>query len=306
MRLRSGAPILIREPGHTQVGLARPLAFSGLTADEAAFLASLEGRRVALSRTERERFGPIVAALEAHGLLEAAHPRPGRTVLVRLHGVDPITTALGIGLALGGVSALSIIDRRSARWSPGGHLGMGFSDATSLTRFVKDANPIVRIAGPDERASLEVLRAHGASDIGHARDLTARDIPHLDIVSDEEGVNVGPLIAPGLTPCETCLGIARTERDPWWPRLALQLGDPRRDGGLRMPPEAVLLTAGIALREILGFLRGGAPLSRRWRIPFEGEALDVEDCVAHPACGCGAAHPESDPASTSIVAPTYP
>lgn len=290
-----------------QVGLVRPLAFSGLTSEEGAFLASLEGRRVALSRTERERFSPIVGALEAHGLLEASRPQPCPATLVRLHGVDPLSEALGIGLALGGVSALSILDRRPAQSRiADGHRGAGVGDVAALTRAIKDAEPTVRIAGSDERASLEVLRAHGSSDIGLARDLTARDIPHLDVVTDEEGVSVGPLIVPGVTPCETCLGIAHTERDPWWPRLALQLGDPRRNGGLRVPPEAVLLATGVALREILGFLRGGAPWSRRWRIPFTGEAIEVEDCVGHPACGCGAAQSEDDPLGGSALAPVYP
>ncbi len=286
-----------------QVGLHRPLAFSDLSANEGAFLASLEGRTVALSRAEREDHGQIIDALDRHGLLKTARPRiEYGDSLVRVHGVDAITCGLAIGLALAGVPALSICDRRPPRLaSPANRMLPGLSNAAALTRFIRDTEPLIRIARPDELASLEVLRAHGASDIGVSRGLTSRDIPHLDIVTDEDGVNVGPLIVPGLTPCETCLGIAHTERDPWWPRLALQLGDPRRDAGVRVPPEAALLAAGIALREVLALLRGAEPSSRRWRIPFEGMTIESEYCATHPACGCGAADPANPPEIVPVV-----
>ena len=278
-----------------QVGLHRPLAFTDLSTEGGTFLASLEGRTTAFSSREKDDYGSIIDALERHGLLETSRPRfKCGDFLVRMHGVDAITCGLAIGLALAGVPALSIRDGRPLH--TGGLTGRilpGLSDAAALTRFVRDTEPLIRIAGPDELASLEVLRAHGASDIGLTRDLTSRDIPHLDIITDEEGVSVGPLIVPGLTPCETCIGITHTEQDPWWPRLALQLGDPRRDAGIRVPPETALLTAGIALREVLAHLRGSGPSSRRWRIPFVGMPFESEPYAAHPACGCGAASPES-------------
>ncbi|MCJ7827485.1 MAG: hypothetical protein MUP36_04535 [Demequinaceae bacterium] len=289
MRLKPGVPILIRETGHVQVGLARPLILKGLSGEEGHFLASLEGRRVGLSRTELEGFGAVVEALDRHGVLMPSRPHSARSAsLVRIHGVDPITGWLAVGLALAGVSALSILDPRPASL---GAVGPGFpgqGDVASLVRIVRDAEPTIRIARTEEGASLEVLRAHGASDIALTRDLTARDIPHLDIVTDEEGVTVGPLIVPGRTPCETCLGILRTEQDPWWPRLALQLGDPRRDAGLEVPPVAALLAAAVALHEALTLFDGAKPSARRWRIPFQGVAISEEPCIAHPACGCGA------------------
>lgn len=297
MFLKPGVLVLLREPGHVQVGLRRPLAFTNLTTEEGQFLASLEGRAVAFSRAERENHGPIIDALDRHGLIEADRPHPKRCeFLVRVHGVDRITSELATGLALAGVSALSIRDRRKFR--SGGlpsRMLSGLSDAAALTRLVRDSAPLIRIASPDEVASLEVLRAHGASDITLARNLTSQDIPHLEIVTDEEGVSIGPLIVPGVTPCETCLGISHTEHDPWWPRLAFQLGDPTRDAGVRIPPDTALLAAGIALREIMAFRRGGAPSSRKWRIAFGGNAIESESCAPHPACGCGAAAPETPP-----------
>jgi hypothetical protein len=240
-----------------------------------------------------ETHGPILEALGRHGVLVPSDPHPNRARgLVRIRGVDPITGWLAIGLALSGVSTLSILDPR-----PGslGSIGPGFprrGDTATLARLIREAAPTIRMADREEPASLEVLGAHGATDIALARNLTARDIPHLDVVTDEEGIFVGPLIVPGATPCETCLGIQRTEGDPWWPRLALQLGDPRRDAGLEVPPCAALMAAGVALREILAHIDGSAPSARRWRIPFLGIAAIGEPCVPHPSCGCGA-HPST-------------
>ncbi|MBN2176630.1 MAG: hypothetical protein JW722_03125 [Demequinaceae bacterium] len=295
MHLKPGVPILVREAGRIQVGLAEPLVFDGLSDEEGAFLASLEGRRVGLSRAERAAHGKVIEALDRHGVLVPSEPSPGRArSLIRVHGVGPITGWLAIGLALGGISALSIVDPRPRQLAA---IGPGFphrGDAASLNRLIREVEPTIRMAEREEHASLEVLCAHGATDIVLARQLTARDVPHLDIVTDEGGITVGPLIVPGATPCETCLGMFRTEREPWWPRIALQFGDPRRDAGLEAPPAASLMAAGIALKEILAHVDGTAPSAQRWRIPFEGTAASAESCAAHPACGCGAA-PPSDP-----------
>jgi len=287
MRLKPGAPVLVREPGHVQVGLSRPLAFTDLAAEDRAFLAALEGRRVSISSAERGRHARLIDDLGRHGLLEPARSAPTLPGLVRIRGVDPVTTWLAIGLALAGVSALSIVD--PARSIPARIPGSpGVGDARSLLRILKDASPSLRLASADEESRIEILRGHGASDLVLARTLTARDVPHLDVVTDEEGVDVGPLVVPGRTACETCLGIERAERDPWWPRLALQLGDPRRDAGLLVPAHAALVAAGVALREVLASLDGREPASVRWRIPYDSCLPEPTACQPHPACGCGA------------------
>lgn len=288
MRLRPGVPVLLRERDHVQVGLTDPLSLRGLSTEEREFLASLEGRRAAFSRSERERHGRLIDALDRHGLLEPARPPSGFPGVVRIHGVDPVTTWLAVGLVLAGVSELSIVDPRRPETSDRipGFPGVGDDDA--LLRLLRDAGPSLRMAAPEEKARLEVLRAHGASDLVLTRTLTSLDVPHLDIVTDERAISVGPLIVPGRTPCETCLGIGRTERDSWWPRLALQLGDPRRDAGLVVPVPEALAAAGIAIREIIGFFAGEQPSSTLWRIPFGAHVPESRVCLPHPDCGCGA------------------
>jgi len=304
MRLRPGVTVLVRDAGHLQVGLARPLAFDGLSPREETFLASLEGRVAGLSVTECEEFPRIVEALRENGLLTEDPPYPSLPdATVRLRVVDAITSTIAIGLARAGVGALSIVDPRPT--SPRGPFGpsaAGLSLASALARSLRETSPTIRIAGPFERASLEILRGHGALDLAVPRDLTARDIPHLRIVTDEEGIDVGPLVVPGRTPCETCLGIAQAETDPWWPRIALQLGDAGRDAGVRPPEAATLLASGIAVREIVTALRGVPLRTRRWRVPFDGNTIEAVSLHPHPDCWCGAASPIGDTETAAVAA----
>ena len=44
-----------------------------------------------------------------------------------------------------------------------------------------------------------------------------RDIPHLPVVFSDSGVQIGPLIEPGITPCLYCLDRYRRDADPAWP-----------------------------------------------------------------------------------------
>ena len=302
MRLKPGVMVLLREPGHVQIGLSPPLGLPGLTREESAFLAALEGRRVAISSVERQRFDCLLSTLAHHGLLERDRPESHLAgALVRVRGADAITAAVASGLARAGLGALSPIDR--TRLQEGGFFGTGAAGLTggqAMARAVRDTHPGVRLAGAEERATLELLGAHGAADFATQRRLTALDVPHLSIVTDEAGVDIGPLVVPGVTACETCLGIAQTERDPWWPRIALQLGDTRRRAALVVPPDVALVAAGLALREALRFLGGDAPSGVRWRVCFDRSPANATVHAPHPDCGCGAAGPQGESAAVGV------
>ncbi len=298
----------MREAGHVQVGLARPLVLLGLSPREEAFLASLEGRGSSISAAECRDYARVVDSLKAHGLLTQERREPALArALVRVRRVDAITSAVATALARANVGAISIVDARPAHpMGPFGPAAAGLSLAAALARSLKEIAPTLRIAGPSERASLEILRGHGALDLTIPRELSALDVPHLGIVTDEDGIDVGPLVAPGATPCEICLGIARTEIDPWWPRLALQLGGAGRDAGLRIPEAAALLAAGIAVSETVGALSGTQPTMLRVRVPFDGGAIKVVRLRPHPDCGCGAAGSVGDPEAARAAAFSSP
>lgn len=70
--------------------------------------------------------------------------------------------------------------------------------------------------GPD----LVILAPDVGRDLVTASWLVGRDIPHLSLVSCDDGMIVGPLVVPGVSPCLECLELHRRDRDPQWPAVA--------------------------------------------------------------------------------------
>jgi len=294
MRLRRGVPVLRRDNGHLQVGLRRPVALDGLTPEEARFLEGLESRGVDVSTRERREFPRIVAALEAAPHLLAGDEAASRFALasVRWRGADGVTLEAARILAVAGARSMSVVDsRRVGPSDPYAASSRSLTRAEALARAVRDAGGDVRWTSSESRATVEVLRCHGGPDLVAARTLLADDVPHLLVVSDEDAVEVGPLVRPGATACAGCVSAHRTDRDPWWPRLALQLGDPRRDASL--PAECVAVAGALAARELLALLRDEPREAGVWTVTAGGDAT-FSPVGAHPACGCGAAGPVGD------------
>lgn len=50
-----------------------------------------------------------------------------------------------------------------------------------------------------------------------------RDVPHLLIVNYEDGVRIGPLVVPGISPCAFCVEDHHRQSDTCWSALATQL-----------------------------------------------------------------------------------
>jgi len=75
-----------------------------------------------------------------------------------------------------------------------------------------------------------------------------RDVPHLAIIFDTDGVSVSPMIVPGKSPCLFCLEQLRADNDPNWPVLASQLTTSKTrmdDAGSQ------LFAAGLAVQKVL-------------------------------------------------------
>jgi len=84
-----------------------------------------------------------------------------------------------------------------------------------------------------------------------------RLLPHLlSEVRGEVGV-VGPLVVPGTSACLRCLDLTRTDRDPGWPAIAVQLATNTRAAA---PCDGVLAVAVAAqtAMQALAFLDGVA------------------------------------------------
>jgi hypothetical protein len=302
MRLRPGVPVLHLGEGAIQIGLRDPLVLHGICRAEAHFLASLEGRSVPVSSSERRDFPESVRALGHHPhLLWRDDPTRERlaSVVVRWRGCGlPALEAARI-LALAGVRTMSAVDSRPVSpadpYSPSLR---GLARAEALARAVAETGAEVRWASREWPANVEVLSAHGAPDLISTRELLARDVAHLLIVADEDGLTVGPVVVPGLTACAGCLAHARADRDPRWPRIALQFGGAARDGAAHLPPECSSLGGALAAREVLATLRGERRVAGQWRIPALGEA-SWQAVQPHEACGCGAARDVGDAAAAA-------
>jgi hypothetical protein len=302
MRLRPGVPVLHLGEGAIQIGLRDPLLLYGVCRAEAHFLASIEGRSVPVSSSERRDFPESVRALGLHPhLLWRDDPTRTRlsSLTVRWRGCGlPALEAARI-LALAGVRTMSAVDPRPVSPSdPYSPSLRGVARAEALARAVAETGAEVRWTSRESPADFEVLSAHGAPDFVLTRALLAGDVSHLLIVSDEDGLTVGPVVVPGVTACASCLAHARADRDPRWPRIALQLGGAARDGAAHLPPECSSLGGALAAHEVLAALRGEPREAGQWRVPALGEA-SWSPAQPHEACGCGAARDVGDAAAAA-------
>jgi len=302
MRLRPGVPVLHLGEGVVQVGLGDPLVLHGVCRAEARFLAALEGRSVPVSSAERRDFPESVHAIESHPHL-LWRDDPARALVadavIRWRGCGLPALEAARVLALAGVRTMSAVDPRQVSPAdpyPASLRGMPRSEA--LARAVADTGVEVRWVSREARAHVEVLSTHGAADLVSSRELLARDVVHLLVVSDEDGLTVGPVVVPGATACAGCLAHARADRDARWPRIALQLGGAARDSAAHLPPECSSLAGALAAREVLATLRRERRAAGQWRVPALGAASWMPT-EPHEACGCGAAREVGDAAAAA-------
>jgi len=126
-----------------------------------------------------------------------------------------------------------------------------------------------------------VLLADHVLDPGTARAHLAADRTHLPVVATGTGVTVGPLIVPGVTPCGTCLDLARRDADADWPALAAQLL-----GAPPVPVPADLAHEAAAETVRLISAAGGGP-ARASELRRDG-TTQARLHPPHPRCGCRA------------------
>ncbi len=300
MRLRPGIPVLHLDDGVVQIGLCDPLVLGGLEPSEQRFLASLEGRSVPVSSDERRDFPFLVSVLERHpSALAPSVPRddPLERTIVRWRGCGHISLEAARTLALSGVPTMSALDPHMVSPSdPYPPSSRGLSRSEAFAYAVGETGADVRWVAKDTPADIEVLCAHGATDMAVPRELLARDIAHLLVTSDEDGASIGPLIIPGRTACAGCIALARADGDPRWPQIALQLGGAARDAAKHLPAVCSALAGALVARELLATLRGTPRDVGRWRVTSHGE-MSWLPVAPHEACGCGGAGPAGDDAS---------
>jgi hypothetical protein len=273
-----------RQPGLAE--LSRVLAAAGFLTD----------RRPAGALPAQ--FGPDLGALTGrHGDDGPAVLAARRRATVAVHGTSRITTTIASTLASAGVGWVQLVP--AGEVSAGEACPGGLAPADEGDRFaVAGVQAVLRTApgvrsGPipaSRRADLVVLTdpvpVEPTVHAGLHLDRTA----HLTASVDGSRAVIGPLVLPGLTSCLRCADLHRCDRDPAWPRLAIQLANrPRRRAISDV--SLCVAAAGLTAGQALAYLDRGEPetlnATLEWQLP--DWRLRRRRWVSHHDCDCGAA-----------------
>jgi hypothetical protein len=273
LRARLGAAGLLREP----TPAAQPsAAFGGRLAPDLRALTARVGSQAGELLTTR-----------------------GRSAIA-VHGSTRLAGTLAATLAAAGVGWIQLTpggDVRADHASPGGvtPADEGRRFAAASAEALRRAAPEVRTApiphgrGPD----LVILTEGGPADPSMQAGLHLDRVPHLRAAVEGDHAIVGPLVLPGTTSCLRCADLHRTDRDPAWPLLAVQLaGKPTH----RAASDVALCVAaaGLAAGQALAFLDLERPAvldaTLEWQLP--DWRLRRRSWPPHERCDCRALRDE--------------
>jgi hypothetical protein len=238
--------------------------------------------------------GELAALAVEHGERAAAVLRARRDATVEVQGRSRLAAHLAAVLAASGVGRVRHAADGVARlWHamPG---GICVRDEGRVLAAAAEA--ALRRAAPEvdttplpvgERPNLTILAVDGPVPDERFSALHAADAPYLLVTLGIDSGVVGPLVLPGLTSCPRCADLHRSDRDPAWPALAVQLAIDRRYGPASSVAAATI-AAGVAARQALVFLDGGEPecVEGTVELRLPDWRLRRRSWPAHPRCGC--------------------
>lgn len=273
--LRPGVHVVRRDDRHLQVGLERPRVV--VLRDDPATRGLLEALRVGAPTAGRPEQAQVLAALEEHDLLV---DRALRDEVLR-RAPD---RAAGAGvLAASGSAAADLMVARS-------QVAVGVSAPVDVR---SDALRLLRCSGlasasDPERADLTLVVTDTVLPRAELDALVRSGRTHLVVAPHGDGMEIGPLVVPGTTACLRCVDAHRAERDPGRSMVLEQCSVETRAAG-PVPRDPALLAAAVALavREVVSWADGGAPLSWSASLVLQ-PGLPPEHRVwrRHPHCGC--------------------
>jgi hypothetical protein len=262
-----------------------------------------------LSGDERARLAPDL------GSLSLLAPGPGsalslmsarRSSSVLVAGTGRVGSHLASLLAAGGVGRLVLRDdapSSAADAVPGGCP----TGAGRQPRVVDVAAEVARAGHADVDAAVHAIDADDlagidlvvlAPDVYHSPDLSLLGLLAdagtrylLTGVRETVGV-VGPLVHPRRSSCPRCHDLARADRDPAWPAVAMQLAAERPRAGDACDVVLATAVAAITAGQVLATVAGPPPVlctdaTLELRLPEW--SLRRRVWAAHPDCVCGAA-----------------
>ncbi|MCX2754435.1 MULTISPECIES: hypothetical protein [unclassified Gordonia (in: high G+C Gram-positive bacteria)] len=290
-RLLPGTPVIVQPGNSVRVGIdpadSLLLDFDASVSaySVAGLLRSLEdpctadtfARRARRAGLHDDDLDLVLSSLVSAGRAVVDRPPTAAEFHILIHGQGPLSEQLSNSLRSMGLSA-----RRTMRRLPDGTLDAVDTDLVILTDFVVH----------DPRVVFALTRAR---------------IPHL-LVRVRDGVGiVGPLVLPGLSSCLMCADRHRSDADPDWPALAVQL---IRTSG-QASPAVVAMTAAMAhsqIEQLVEAVRDRPHVEPRpdpqlldHVLEFRDDPtrLDIRQWSPHPACDCRPAPDQQ--ARSSIV-----
>lgn len=293
--LRPGTTVLRRDPHHLQLGTAPGRGYvlrdrPGLV----QMLRLLDGvRDVALLAhlvaTEVPEFtdDPVAVIAELHGaglLVDAGawHERP-----------DDVLRAEARHLSAQGWAADGVAQRLERR--RGSYVEIvhdaGTTDIAAGVRELLTRSGVRASAEPVDRPTLVVVMATGVGARSLVDALANEELTHLLVQAQQDGVEVGPLVVPGKTPCVRCADLQRAEWDPHWLALLAQVERPLADSERSAAAVSVLTCHAAAIEtvsQLLVVIDSGAAADHSTVVFIGPRATDTETRTVgvHPACGC--------------------
>ncbi|WAP52707.1 ThiF family adenylyltransferase [Arthrobacter sp. ATA002] len=221
---------------------------------------------------------------------------------VEINGLGRIGSVLAQTLAGAGVGTLVLSDPGVVLPSdvgPGYPLtDQGMHRAQAVKRHIFRLDPTVQVllsggvegSGP-RRSHVDLAVWVGTPPIaGRTAGTQASEQPHLAVTVQEAGVDVGPLVVPGLTPCLECLDRQLADGDSTWYTAAEALGRQHFDAApAGEETSGAVVAAGVAAGQVLAFL-DGVVQPATWSAVLVLRAADgyvgPKQLSFHPDCGC--------------------
>jgi hypothetical protein len=232
------------------------------------------------------RFAEIARVLlQGSDPLQIKNLRKTKSVFVEK--LDSTGLTIAKALALAGIGRQISTDQ--TRVSQADISELGYLQAQLGIPRVRAAQGIVgrdlqlhsRISSTFDSVSLAVLLTSDITNPASYQTWLARDVAHLAIVFDEEGVEVSPIVVPGKTSCLACYEKHRLEHTPHWPVIAPQLLALDRS----LADSAMLLFAsGVVVNQVLNYLDLETVESNALRLNRDGTILSYTPEAIN--CGC--------------------
>lgn len=229
----------------------------------------------------------------ARVLLQASDPlqikKLRKTKSVFIEKLDSTGLTIAKALALAGIGRQISLDQ--TRVAKADISELGYLQAQLGIPRVRAAQAIVgsdlqlhsRISSTFDQVSLAVLLTSDITNPTSYQTWLARDVAHIAVVFDEEGVEVSPLVIPGKTSCLGCYEKYRLEHTLNWPVIAPQLLALDRS----LADSAMLLFAsGVVVNQALNYLDLETVESNALRLNRDGTVLSYIPKAIN--CGCRA------------------